>query len=277
MNPVKSWTRDNAPFIVMFFLLFCLLVSVLWQRIFILVRPGEAGVIYQTLTSGTVTDHVYPEGLHIVLPINHMHIYNARVQIIFHDFDVLTDSGLPIKLEIAVRFEPIYELIGLLHQRVGPDYPDKIILPQIESVLRRNIGRYSPEDIYTNRDGVLSNIITLALEEVGRKYVEVDDIIIRSVELPESVRNSIEQKLVYEQEALAYEYRLKAEKKEADRKVVEAGGIEKYQRIITPTLTDKLITWQGIQATLELAESENAKVVVIGAGEKGLPIILGNR
>jgi len=277
MNPFKSWTRENAPFIVVLFLLFCLLVTVLWQRIFILVRPGEAGVIYQTLTSGTVTDHVYAEGLHIVLPINHMHIYNARVQIIFHDFDVLTNSGLPIKLQVAVRFEPIYELIGLLHQRVGPDYPDKIILPQIESVLRRNIGRYSPEDIYTNRDGVLSNIITLALEEVGRKYVEVDDIIIRSVELPESVRKSIEQKLVYEQEALAYEFRLQAEEKEADRKVVEAGGIEKYQRIITPTLTDKLITWQGIQATLELAESNNAKIVVIGSGENGLPIILGGQ
>lgn len=277
MTRAKRWTRENAPFIVVCFLLWCLLIAVLWQRIFILVRPGEAGVIYQTLTSGTVTDHVYPEGLHIVLPINEMHIYNARVQIIFHDFDVLTNSGLPIKLQIAVRFEPIYELIGLLHQRVGPDYPDKIILPQIESVLRRNIGRYSPEDIYTNRDGVLSNIITLALEEVGRKYVEVDDIIIRSVELPESVRSSIEQKLVYEQEALAYEYRLKAEEKEADRKVVEAGGIEQYQRIITPTLTDKLITWQGIQATLDLAESDNAKVVVIGAGEKGLPIILGDR
>lgn len=277
MSRFSSWVKDHAPYLVLTFLLLILLIVVLWSRIFILVRPGEAGVIYRTLSTGTVTDHVYPEGLHIMQPLNQMHIYNTRVQIIFHEFSVLTNSGLPIKLALAVRFHPTYELIGMLHQQVGPDYPNKIILPQIESVLRRNIGSYSAEDIYTNREGVLSRIITLALEEVGRKFVRVDDIIIRSVELPESVRNSIEQKLVYEQRYLAYNYRLKAEQEEAKRKRVEAQGIEAYQRIITPTLNDKLIQWQGIQATLELSKSNNTKVVVIGSGKNGLPIILGDK
>jgi len=224
-----------------------------------------------------VTDHVYPEGLHILQPLNSMHVYNTREQVIFHEFSVLTNSGLPIKLSLAVRFQPTYELIGMLHQQVGPDYPNKIILPQIESVLRRNIGSYSAEDIYTNREGVLSRTITLALEEVGRKFVRVDDIIIRSVELPESVRKSIEEKLVYEQQYLAYNFRLRAEQEEAKRKRIEAQGIESYQRIITPTLNDKLIQWQGIQATLELAKSNNTKVVVVGAGKNGLPIILGDK
>ena len=206
-----------------------------------------------------------------------MHKYDTRVQIVFHEIDVLTSSGLPITLSLAVRFRPIYELLGVLHQQVGPDYPDKIILPQIESVLRRNIGSYTPEDIYTNREGVLSKIVTLALEEVGRKFIQVDDIIIRSVKLPESVQKSIETKLVNEQQFLAYEFRLKTEEGEAKRKRIEAAGIEAYHKIISGTLSDKLVTWQGIQATLELAKSPNTKVVVIGSGKNGLPIILSDK
>ena len=274
---LSYWLKDRAPYLVVITLIVLLLILFLWSRIFILVRPGEGGVLYRPFTTGTVTDYVYPEGLHIVNPFNSMHIYNARVQLILHDFEVLTNRGLPIRLYIAVRFQPIYELIGVLHQQVGPDYPDKIILPQIESVLRRNVGQYSPEDIYTTQEGVLSNIITLALEEVGRKYVKVDEIIIRVVELPDGVRKAIEEKLVYEQQFLAYKFRLEREKQEAERKRIEALGIMVYQDIISATLDDRLIKWQGVQATLEMATSENAKVVVIGAGEEGLPVILGNQ
>ncbi|HLA36002.1 MAG TPA: prohibitin family protein [Rhodocyclaceae bacterium] len=277
MSKFSSWTKDRAPWLVVGLLVVLLIVVALWGRIFILIKPGEAGVIYRPLTTGTVTDYIYPEGLHILQPLNSMFKYDTRVQIIFHDINVLTSSGLPIKLSIAVRFQPIYELIGVLHQTVGPDYPNKIILPQIESVMRRNIGNYTPEDIYTNREGVLSKIITLALEEVGRKFIQVDDIIIRSVELPETVRTSIENKLISEQMFLSYNFKLKTEEQEAKRKQIEAEGIKAYQDIITPTLTDKLLKWQGVQATLDLAKSNNAKVVVVGGGKDGLPIILGDR
>ena len=152
-----------------------------------------------------------------------------------------------------------------------------MILPQIESVLRRRIGQHSPEEIYTNKEGVLSNIISLAIQEVGQKFVEVDEIIIRTVELPEQVKTAIEEKLVYEQQHLAYQFRLDREEQEAERKRIEALGIMVYQDIISSTLDEKLLRWQGIQATLEIAKSDNSKVVVIGAGEQGLPIILGNQ
>lgn len=277
MARFRFWIKDHVPYIVLFTLIFLLLVALLFNRIFIIIKPGEAGVMYRPFTTGTVTDYVYPEGLHIINPLNSMSIYNARVQVIFHEFEVLTNMGLPITMLIAVRYAPIYELIGLLHQNVGPDYPQKIILPQIESVLRRNIGQFTPEDIYTDREDVLSNIITLALEEVGRKYVRVDELIIRSLTLPEPVRQAIENKLVYEQQYLAYQFRLEAEREEAERKRIEAAGIMVYQDIISATLNEQLIRWQGVQATLELAKSENAKVVVIGAGDQGLPIILGGR
>lgn len=277
ISDLKSFIKDHAPYFVVGFLAMVLLFVVLWSRILVVIKPGEAGVLYRMLTSGTVTDQVYTEGLHVVMPLNTMYKYDTRVQVIFHDIEVLTKSGLPIKLHLAVRFQPIFELLGLLHQNVGGDYANKIILPQIESVLRRNIGNYTPEDIYTNKDGVLSNIITLALEEVGRKYIQVDDIIIRSVELPESVRASIETKIVNEQQYLAYDFKLKTEEQEAKRKKIEASGLDEFQKIISRSLSEEVLKWQGIRATTELAKSQNAKVVVIGSGQNGLPIILNDK
>ena len=277
MNKLRSWAKVNSPYLIVGALLLILVIIVLWSRILVVIRPGEAGVLYRMLTTGTVTDHVYAEGLHIVMPLNTMYKYDTRVKITLHELDVLTSSGLPIKLSLAVRYKVTYDLLGILHQQVGPDYPNKIILPQIESVLRRNIGQYTPKDIYTNRAGVLSNIISLALEEVGRRFIQVDDIIIRSVQLPEGVQKSIETKLVNEQQFLAYKFRLKMEAEEATRKGIEAEGIAAYQKTISKTLNDKLVQWQGIQATLELAKSPNSKVIVIGAGKAGLPIILSDK
>ena len=277
MNKLRIWAKVNSPYLIVCALLLILAIILLWSRILVVIKPGEAGVLYRMLTTGTVTDHVYAEGLHIVMPLNTMYKYDTRVQITLHELDALTSSGLPIKLSLAVRYQVTYDLLGILHQQVGPDYPNKIILPQIESVLRRNIGQYTPEDIYTNRAGVLSKIIALALEEVGRRFIQVDDIIIRSVQLPEVVQKSIETKLVNEQQFLAYKFRNKMEAEEATRKGIEAAGIAAYQKTISTTLNDKLVQWQGIQATLELAKSPNSKVIVIGAGKAGLPIILSDK
>ena len=277
VQKIWRWVKGKLPYLITLVLVLTLLILYLWNRIFVVIGPGQAGALYRPLTSGTVTDYVYPEGLQVLFPLNKMTIYDTRVQVIQHDFTVLTNRGLPITLKLAIRFRPIYELVGVLHQQVGVDYPKKIILPQIESVLRRRIGQHSPEEIYTNKEGVLSNIIALAIEEVGQKFVEVDEIIIRTVELPKPVRTAIEEKLIYEQRHLAYKFRLEQEKQEAERKRIEALGIMVYQDIISSTLDENLLRWQGIQATLEIAKSENSKVVVIGSGEQGLPIILGNQ
>ncbi len=277
VQKIWRWVKGKLPYLITLVLVLALLILYFWNRIFVVIGPGQAGALYRPLTSGTITDYVYPEGLQVLFPLNKMTIYDTRVQVIQHDFTVLTNRGLPITLKLAIRFRPIYELVGVLHQQVGVDYPKKVILPQIESVLRRRIGQHSPEEIYTNKEGVLSNIIALAIEEVGQKFVEVDEIIIRTVELPKPVRTAIEEKLIYEQRHLAYKFRLEQEKQEAERKRIEALGIMVYQDIISSTLDENLLRWQGIQATLEIAKSENSKVVVIGSGEQGLPIILGNQ
>lgn len=277
LRTIANFILDKLPYFILLFLVSALVIVFFWERIFISIHAGEGGVLYKRFGIGTVVDYVYPEGFYVVNPFNIMTIYTTRVQVILHDFTVLTKTGLPLELKIAVRFQPLYELIGMLHQEVGPDYPYKIILPQIESVLRRNIGQYSPEDIYTNKRGVLTNIITLALEEVGRKYVTVDDIIIRTVKLPDTVEASIEEKLIQEQRFKTYEFILAREIEEAKRKKIEAQGIRDYQEIVSQTLTPELLRWQGIQATQAIAESQNAKVVVVGNGENGLPIILGGQ
>ncbi|OAD21035.1 Membrane protease subunit stomatin/prohibitin-like protein, partial [Candidatus Thiomargarita nelsonii] len=116
-----------------------------WNRIVITINSGEAGVLYQRLFGGTVTDFVYDEGIHLVLPWDTMYIYNVRIQTKLHDFEVLTNRGLPITLTLAIRYRPEYETVGLLHQQVGPDYVNTIIVPQIESELRKQIGHYNPE------------------------------------------------------------------------------------------------------------------------------------
>ncbi len=274
---VFRFLLGNVHYLFIALLFSLMILFYFWRGIVIIIHSGEAGVLYRPFGHGTVTDYVYPEGLHIIAPWNTMFIYNIRAQTTYHEFNVLTNKGLPIKLTLAIRYHPEYDMVALLHQKVGPDYVNIIVIPQIESVLRRSIGQYDPEVIYANKGGILSNILVKAMEEAGQKYVHIDDIIIRTVELPPSIKKAIEEKLVYEQQEQAYVFRLEREKQEAERKRIEATGIKNYQEIVSQTLTDPLIRWQGVQATLQLSESSNAKVVVIGSGENGLPIILGGQ
>ena len=255
-----------------------------WPRIVISINSGEAGVLYWRFFGGTETDRVYAEGIRVIAPWDTMYIYNVRIQTVLHKLEVLTNRGLPIQLQLAIRFQPEYETLGVLHQQVGPDYINTIIVPDIDSVLRKDIGHYNPEEIYVNKEGVLSKIIVNALNELGQKYVKMHSIVIQSVVLPEPIKQAIEDKLVEEQRSKTYYFILERERQEAERRRieatgianklrVEAAGIRDYQKIIKETLDEKMLKWHGVQATVQLSESENAKVIVIGAGKNGLPII----
>jgi regulator of protease activity HflC (stomatin/prohibitin superfamily) len=274
LRRLRYFFRDKWLCWVLLGIMLTLSVFIFWKRIVIWIDTGEGGVLYRPFQGGTVTDQVFTEGIHLLLPFNNMTNYDARIQIIRHEFDVLTNRGLPVTLKIAVRYRPIFELLGVLHQRVGPDYPNKIILPQIESVLRKGLGTHSPEEIYTNKNLLLTGLVRRAIEEVGRKFVIVDDIIIRELRLPAGVKTAIENKLVEEQRFLSYNFRLQAEKQEAERKRIEARGIRDYAKNIAATMSEKVLRWHGVQATLKLASSPNAKVVVIGGGRDGLPLML---
>ena len=238
---IRLWIKNSTPTLITIGILLTLTVIFFFDNIVITINSGEAGVLYRRFSKGTDIDYIYPEQVHFILPWNKMYIYQVRTQAVNHEVVVLTNLGLPITLKLSIRFHPDYEMLGVLHQKVGPDYAERIIMPQIESVLRKNIGTLEAEDVYTNREGVLNKIMWLAVEETSRNYIVVEDIIIRSIELPDVIKSAIEQKLVEQQKLAQYDFMLQVEKKESERKAIEAAGIENYQMIISKTLTDKLI------------------------------------
>ncbi len=270
----KLWLIKRRSTLIILLFISLLALVFFFDRIVISILPGEAGVLYHRF-SGTETDTIYPEGLYIISPLDKMYIYEVRKQVALHEFDVISNKGLTIHLSLAVRYRPEYELLGILHQRIGPDYLQRVILPQIESVMRKALGNYTAEQIYTNEAGLLTKAILTALDEVGRNYVQVEDIIIRSIQLPAELITAIEDKLKQEEFMKSYEFRIKTAEREGERSSIEAEAIKIYNQAINETLTSSVLRFKGIEATLKLASSANAKVVVVGSGKDGLPLILG--
>ncbi len=249
-------------------------VILLWSRVVISVKSGEAGVLYSFFT-GTDRGNIYGEGVHLIWPWNDMHIYDVRLQTREQEYNLLTNGGLSVKLKVAIRFQPDIRMLPLLHVAVGPEYVEKVVFPETEAALRRAVGQYGPEEVYTSHRGFLETVVIGSLSKMENRYIIVDDVLVKAVDLPTTVRDAIEHKLALHEEEKAYQYRLAIEGKEAERKRIEAQGIQSYQQIVSKSLTPDLLRWQGVQATRELATSNNAKTVVIGAGKDGLPLILG--
>jgi regulator of protease activity HflC (stomatin/prohibitin superfamily) len=269
--------RFHRQTVAVLLLIVLLIASILlWNRMVVSIRSGESGVLYRFFT-GTEMEQIYDEGVHLLWPWDRMFIYDMRLQTKEREYSLLTSSGLPVLLNVAVRYRPDIRMLPLLHVAVGPEYLEKVVFPETEAVLRRAVGQYGPEEVYTSKRGFLESIVVSSLSKVESRYILIDDVLVKSVDLPPLVRDAIDQKLVLGEQEKAYEYRLAIEHKEAERKKIEAGGIQEYQRRVGETLTQDLLRWQGIQATRELATSNNAKTVVIGAGKDGLPIILGDR
>ncbi len=246
-------------------------------KMFLIIDAGERGVIFKPYTSGLDKENIYGEGFHIIAPWNNMYIYGVREQQRDEPMDVLDKSGLSISMDITVRFNPIYNEIGFLYEQFGLNYINVLVVPEVRSTVRQVAGRYTAEEIYsTKRAEVEKAIIDETKEVLSQNYIQMKALLIRSINLPEQIKTAIESKLKQEQEALAYEYRLKSETSEAERRRIEAEGIAAFNRIINASLTDKIIQQRGIEATIDLAKSPNSKVVVIGSGKDGLPLILGN-
>lgn len=272
--PRRDLFRRYDVYVLGFLIVLVILAALLWPLMVVTIRSGEAGVQFRWF-SGTERAEVYQEGTHLILPWNTMYIYDVRLRTEERQYKLLTDTGLPVDLRVAVRYRPDVRMLPLLHVAVGPDYVNRVIFPETEAVLRREVGRYSPEEVYTSARGLLEKILISTLAQTEDRFVLIDEVLIKSVELPEQVREAIERKLVLSEQEKSYVYRLSIETKEAERKRIEAVGIRDYQKTISETLTDDLLRWQGIQATKELATSPNAKTVVIGGGADGLPVILG--
>jgi len=270
---INGHFKDNRiPYLLL--LLFVLFIIVaLAPHIFISVYPGELGVLYSRFRGGTVTDQVYGEGFHIIAPWDVLTKYNVRIQQEPLKIMVLSKEALPITMNISIRYYPEKSIIGFLHADVGPDYKNKIVIPEVVSLLRATAGQYSVEELFTS-PLPFQQALNKCLEQIARKYIVLDGVEVISMELPRSVRIAIESKLADQQAAQAYVYKIQRETLEAKRKQIEATGIRKYNDTIS-SINPSVLKWKGIEATQELAKSKNAKVVVIGNGSKGMPIILG--
>ena len=175
-------------------------------------------------------------------------------------------------------FRPEKSDLGYLHSELGTSYANKVVIPSLRSSARNVIGRFTPEEIYsTERDAIQNDIFKETKKLLDEKFVQLDKILIRSITLPPTIKGAIERKLKQEQESLEYEFKLEKAQKEAERQRIEAEGKAKANEIISRSLTDKILREKGIEATLKLSESENSKVIVVGSGKDGLPIILGNQ
>ena len=255
------------------FLLIILIVTILlFNRIVVFIGPGEGGVLYRLFFDGTVTTKVYQEGIQFIWPWDTMYIYNARIQEYPHEFDALTVNGLKVHLNLSVRYRPEYKLLGVLHQQVGEDYVNIVVLPEIENVLRVLLGSLNAEEIYTTKQSLLEKAINGAIEQIARRYIQVDDVIIKKIQLPESVAESVRDKIRQKHIADAYIFRLQREEQEKERRRIEAEGLERFREALSPAV----LQYMGIQATLELSKSENAKIVVVGGGKDGGLPIIGN-
>ena len=246
-------------------------------RMFLILDAGERGVVFKPYSTGLDKENIYGEGFHVIAPWNQMYRFGVREQQRDEPMDVLDKSGLSISMDITVRFNPIFNEIGFLYEQFGVNYINVLVIPEVRSTVRQVAGRYTAEEIYsTKRAEVEAAIIDETRDVLGKNYIQMKALLIRSINLPAQIKGAIESKLKTEQEALAYEYRLDREKSEAERRRIEADGIAAYNRIINASLTKAILQQRGIEATIKLAESPNTKVIVIGSGKDGLPLILGN-
>lgn len=273
---MRNWIRDQASNLVVVLLILLFLVVFFAKRIFIPVNAGQSAVYFRRFFGGVVMTRVYGEGLQIIFPWDTMTVYDLRVQERSLTYNVLTANGLTVTLVVSARFHPHPSSLPLLHQRIGPDYIKRVVVPVVESSVRSTVGEHTASDVYANNTLVIHKINSGASAELAENYIVLDDLVIRRVKLPTAIEDAIEMKEEQRELLEAYAHRLRREKQEAFRKEIEAIGWQNFNTLIGQSLTPRLLQWRGIEATRELANSTNAKVVVVGNGEHGLPVILGS-
>jgi regulator of protease activity HflC (stomatin/prohibitin superfamily) len=289
----RMWRRflrfigRHGPEIAVIIMIVVFMVVYFADDIFYTIPAGSVGVLWYRFFGGTVLTRYVGEGLHVIAPWDKIYIYDTRLQQLEQDFDVLSADGLKMTVNIAYRFQAIPATVPALHQYVGPNYVSVLITTEIGARARDVFSRNTPEEIFSDRRIQIQREILQNVQSDLRQtfspmaghpidFVKLDDVLIRGITLPPEVEAAINRKEEQKQLNLEYDYRLLREAKETERKRIEAQGIREFQDIVSSGITDSYLRWKGIEATLELARSNNAKIVIVGGGKGGLPIILGN-
>ena len=303
----------NLPGLSIVLMATLLLGIVLWPYMVITVPSGQVGVLWQRFLGfdtycgcfvdrGTMLNprELREEGLHVIAPWNRLFIYDLRLQSKSDVYHAISKDGVSVTAQINIRYQLLHDSAGVLHKFIGPNYFDTILSPEIGAQARDVISKYSAQEVYTSREKIQQEIRDDAqriLSEKLNKLVQpaameendpqhyndflassilILDTLVLGIDLPPEIVAAINRQTEQYYMIQEYKYRVQREAEESQRKMIEANGIEAFERTVSQGISDSYLRWQGINATLALAQSPNAKIVVIGSGKDGLPIILGN-
>jgi regulator of protease activity HflC (stomatin/prohibitin superfamily) len=288
-------------------------ILVLWPYMVITVPPGHVGVLWKRLNGidpycwcfvgrGTVLDpkQLREEGLHIIAPWDRLFIYNLRLQSQTIDVAAISKDGVNVHAQINVRFQLLHRSVGVLHKFLGPQYVETVVAPEIGSLARAIISRYPAQEVYTSRQIIQDEVRNGAQQRLDahlnmlvqpeameqpdpyhyndflRSSIRFLDTLVLNIILPPAIVAAINRQTEQFYQIQEFKFRVAREAEESKRKQVEANGIAAFQRTVSQGISESYLRWRGIEATLALSKSPNSKIVVIGSGKDGLPIILGN-
>ena len=240
------------------------------------IPSGHRGVFFYKFGDGTEMGKIYNEGFNWHLPWNSMFVYRIQTMEQKEPLTLLSSDGATIRMDVSVLYRPDPTRLDSLQVTVGPDYYEIYVAPNLRSIAREIAGQFKPEEIYsTKREEVRTDILEQLKKEVSKRYVVLENVLIRDVVIPEKISEAINFKLTADQEAQKMQFTIEKEKLEAERKRIEAQGIADFQKIVSAGITQSLLKWKGIEATQKLAESNNTKVIIVGNSDGELPVILG--
>jgi regulator of protease activity HflC (stomatin/prohibitin superfamily) len=291
----RRFIENYLPMVVIYLMVATLMAIVLYPHMVVTVPSGYVGVLWKRFGGGTVLDprRLKNEGFNLILPWNQVFLYDLRLQSFTESYNAISSDGVSLTAAVNVRFRLQRDAVPVLHQAIGPNYEKVLVQPGIGSLTREVMAQYTAEQVYsTARQEIQDKIRSLAEDRLSEKMMEHEgeesyrvsmrdtvilyDILVAGIELPAAIVGAINRKTEQYYIAEEYKFRVEREKRESERKKIEAEGIRDFQQTVTQGISESYLRWRGIEATLQLSQSTNAKVVVIGSGKDGLPIILGN-
>src|SRR6266576_2136783 len=298
-RPPSRWRRfleSHLPSVVIYLMVATLVAVVLYPHMVITVPSGEVGVLWKRFGGGTVLDprKLKNEGFNLILPWNRVFLYDLRLQSFTESYNAISSDGVSLTASVNVRFRLQRDSVPVLHQAIGPNYKQVLVQPGIGSLTREVMAQYTAEQVYsTARQEIQDKIRNLAEARLSEKMMEHEgeeesyrvsmkdtiilyDILVAGIELPAAIVAAINRKTEQFYIAEEYKFRVEREKRESERKKIEGEGIRDFQQTVSQGISESYLRWRGIEATLQLSQSTNSKVVIIGSGKDGLPIILGN-
>src|SRR3954467_3045060 len=297
------WWRfieHSLPVIVIYLMVATLVSFLIAPNVIVTVPTGHVGILWKRFRGGTQLDPrlLKDEGMRVLLPWDKLFLYDLRLQTHDDTYNAISKDGVNLVATINIRFRLKHDAVPQLHQSIGPDYISRMLRPEIGNRAREIIAEYTAEEVYstkrqeiqkrirTHTEAMLGQSMIQRTEqesEYGEHYrVSLDEMLILydtlllGLELPQSVVAAINRKVEQYYLVQEYGFRVERERKESERKQIEANGIRDFQQTVTQGISDSYVRWRGIEATLQLAQSPNTKIVIIGSGKDGLPVILGN-